>query len=173
DWNTLSIPDCKTVNLTRTLGVNFWRENHDSPSTPPSYGSAGWTSDHKYVLIYDKYDIWQIAPDGSSSKNLTDGVGRKEKIEFRYVRLDNQEKGIDSSRPLLLRAENEWTRDSGFYKDKVDGGPPEKLIMAARNFNQPTKAKEADVYLLTASTFDEFPDLLVTSPTFKDLAKVS
>ena len=173
DWNTLSIPDCKTVNLTRNLGVNFWREDHDSPSTPPPYGSAGWTSDDKYVLIYDKYDIWQITPDGASARNLTDGVGRKEKIEFRYVRLDNQEKGIDSSKPLLLRAENEWTRDSGFYRDKVDGGAPEKLIMAAKNFNQPTKAKDADVYLLTASAFDEFPDLLVTSPTFKDLAKVS
>jgi dipeptidyl aminopeptidase/acylaminoacyl peptidase len=173
DWNTLSIPDCKIVNLTRNLGVNFWREDHDSPSTPPSYGSAGWTSDDKYVLIYDKYDIWQITPDGASAKNLTDGVGRKEKIEFRYARLDNQEKGIDPVKPLLLRGENEWTRDSGFYRDRIDGGLPEKLIMAAKNFTQPIKAKDVDVYLLTASTFDEFPDLLVTTPAFKEVKKVS
>jgi dipeptidyl aminopeptidase/acylaminoacyl peptidase len=125
------------------------------------------------VLLYDKYDIWQVAPDGSGAKNLTDGIGRKEKIEFRYSKLDTQEKGIDSSKPLLLRAENEWTRDSGFYRDKVDGGMPQKLIMAAKDFNPPSKAKDADVYLLSASTFDEFPDLLVTSQTFKDLKKVS
>jgi dipeptidyl aminopeptidase/acylaminoacyl peptidase len=173
DWNTLSIPECKIVNLTKNLGVKFWREDHDSPSTPPSYGSAGWTSDDKYVLLYDKYDIWQITPDGASAKNLTDGVGRKEKIEFRYTRLDNQEKGIDPAKWLLLRAENEWTRDSGFYRDKIDGGLPEKLIMAARNFTQPTKAKEADVYLLSATRFDEFPDLLVTNPAFKEVKKVS
>ncbi|MEK6406453.1 MAG: prolyl oligopeptidase family serine peptidase [Acidobacteriota bacterium] len=173
DWNTLSIPDGKVVNLTRNLGVKFWRENHDSPSTPPSYGSAGWTSDDKYVLLYDQYDIWQIAPDGSGAKNLTDGAGRKEKIQFRYVKLDPQEKGIDSTKPLLLRAENEWTRDSGFYRDKIDGGMPEKLMMAAKSFNPPSKAKDADVYLLTASTFNEFPDLLVTSPSFKELKKVS
>jgi dipeptidyl aminopeptidase/acylaminoacyl peptidase len=172
DWNTLSIPDCKIVNLTKNLGVNFWRESHDSPSTPPAYGNAGWTSDDKYVLLYDKYDIWQITPDGSSAKNLTDGVGRKEKIEFRYARVDPQEKGIDPSKPILLRAENEWTRDSGFYRDKIDGGLPEKLIMEAKDFNPPTRAKEVDVYLMTASTFSEFPDLLVTS-NFKDLKKVS
>jgi dipeptidyl aminopeptidase/acylaminoacyl peptidase len=173
DWNTISIPDGKLVNLTRALPVKFWRESHDSPSTPPSYGSAGWTGDDRYVLIYDQFDIWQVAPDGSNAKTLTDGVGRKEKIQFRYVKLDPQEKGIDPAKPLLLTAENIWTRDSGFYRDKIDGGIPEKLIMAAKDFNPPSKAKDADVYLLTASTFNEFPDLLVTSPTFKDLKKVS
>src|SRR6266404_2943097 len=173
DWNTLSIPDGKIVNLTRSLGVSFWREDHDSPSTPPAYGSAGWTSDDRYALLYDQYDIWQVAPDGSNAKNLTDGVGRKEKIQFRYSRLDPQEKGIDPSKPMLLRAENEWTRDSGFYRERVDGGMPEKLIMAAKSFKPPSKAKDADVYLLTASTFNEFPDLLVTSPSFKELKRVS
>ena len=173
DWNTLSIPDCKIVNLTHNLGVNFWREDHDSPSVPPAYGNAGWTSDDKYVLLYDQYDVWQVAPDGSGAKSLTDGIGRKEKIQFRYVRLDQRDKGIDASKPILLRAENEWTRDSGFYRDKIDGGMPEKLVMAARNFTAPSKAKDADMYLLTASTFNQFPDLLVTSGGFKDLKKVS
>jgi dipeptidyl aminopeptidase/acylaminoacyl peptidase len=74
---------------------------------------------------------------------------------------------------LLLRAENEWTRDSGFYRVRLDGGQPENLIMAARNFGSPIKAKNADVLVLTASTFNEFPDLLVTGPDFKELKKVS
>ncbi|MFY9571245.1 MAG: prolyl oligopeptidase family serine peptidase [Blastocatellia bacterium] len=173
DWNTLSVPDGRVSNLTRNLGVNFWREDHDSPSTPPSYGNAGWTSDDKYVLLYDQYDIWQVGPDGSNAKNLTDGLGRKNKIQFRYAKLDPQEKGIDPSKPILLRAENEWTRDSGFYRDKIDGGMPEKLIMEAKNLTAPSKAKDADVYLLTSSTFNEFPDLRITSSSFKEMKKVS
>jgi dipeptidyl aminopeptidase/acylaminoacyl peptidase len=173
DWNTISIPDGRLVNLTKNLGVNFWQEDHDSPSTAPPYGNAGWTRDDKYVLLYDQYDIWQVAPDGSSAKNLTDGVGRKEKIQFRYLRLDPQERGIDPAKPMLLRAEHEPTRDTGFYRDRIDGGLPEKLIMAAKNFSQPTKAKDADVLVLTASRFDEFPDLLLTDSDFKGLKKVS
>ncbi len=173
DWNTVSVPDGRMTNLTTKLGVNFWREDHDSPSTAPAYGNAGWSKDDKYVLLYDEFDIWQVAPDGSSAKNLTDGVGRKEKIEFRYAKLDSEEKFIDPAKPLLLSAENIETRDSGFYRDKLDGGLPEKLHWAAKNFTNPTKAKDADVLLLTASRLDEYPDLLVTNASLKDLKKVS
>jgi hypothetical protein len=35
------------------------------------------------------------------------------------------------------------------------------------------KAKDADVYLLTAQTFSEFPDLVTTDGSFKELRKVS
>ncbi len=173
DWNAISVSDGKAANLTKNLGVNFWQEENDVPNTPFSYGNAGWVKDDKYILLYDRYDIWQVAPDGSSAKNLTDGMGRKEKIEFRYLRLDPQEKFIDPAKPMLLRAENQGTFDSGFYRDRVDGGAPEKLVMAPRNFTNPTKAKDADVMMLTASRFDEYPDLLVTNSSFKDLKKVS
>jgi dipeptidyl aminopeptidase/acylaminoacyl peptidase len=175
DWNTIFIPDGKVTNLTAGLGVNFWNEENDSPSPPSSYGNGGWTRDEKYVLLYDRYDVWQVAPDGSGAKNLTDGVGRKEKVIFRYVRLDEDEedRAIDPARPILLSAVNEWTRDSGFYRDRIDGGLPGKLVMAAKSFSNPAKAKNADVLLLTASTFNEFPDLLVTDSSFKELKKVS
>ena len=176
DWHSTSVSEGKTVNLTAKLGVNFWREEHDSPSTAPSYGVGGWTKDEKYVLLYDKYDIWQVSTDGSAAKNLTDGVGRKEKIVFRYIHLDEDDddgRAIDPAKPLLLSAENEWTRASGFYRDRINGNLPEKLIMDARNFGAPRKARDADVLLLTASTFNEFPDLLITDSSFKAFKKVS
>ncbi|MBP1596269.1 MAG: peptidase prolyl oligopeptidase active site domain protein [Acidobacteria bacterium] len=175
DWSSISIPDGKTVNLTKDLGVNFWNENIDTPSTPGSYGIGGWTKDEKYVLLHDRYDIWQVAPDGSGAKNLTDGIGRKEKISFRIVNLRTEpgEAGIDPAQPLLLRAGVEDTLDSGFYRDRIDGGPPQKLIMAAKNFGAPTKAKNADLFTLTASAFNEFPDLLLCGPNFNDMKKVT
>ena len=175
DWNTISIPDGTIVNLTKNLGASFWREEHDSPSPPPGFGNAGWTKDEKYVLLYDQFDIWQVAPDGSGAKNLTDGLGRKEKIVFRHVRLDDdeQERALDPAKPLLLSADNEWTRDSGFYRDRINGGLPEKLIMASKDFGSPTKAKDADVLVLTASTFNQFPELYVTNSNFRELKKVS
>ncbi len=177
DWNSVKMPEGKITNLTKDLPVKFWREETDTPSTPGPYGSGGWVKDDKFVLLYDKYDVWQIAPDGSSAKNMTDGVGRKEKIEFRLVRQEAErgaEPGLDPAKPLLLAAENEWSKDSGFYRDKIDGSTsPEKLLMAARAFGQPVKAKDADVWMLTASRFEEFPDLHVTDSTFKSLKKVS
>ncbi len=173
DWNSYSVSDGKTVNLTRDLKVNFFDEDNDTPTTPGPYGVAGWTTQDRDVLVYDRFDVWQLSPDGKSAKNLTDGVGRKEKIAFRYVRLDPKERSIDPSKTLLLHAENEETRDSGFYRDKIGGGLPEKLVMAAKDFNNPVKARDTNVLMLTASRFDEFPDLWITGADFKDLKRVS
>ena len=173
DWNSYSIASGATVNLTRNLPAHFFNEDNDTPELPSSYGLAGWTKDDREVLLYDRFDIWQVSPDGSGAKNLTDGLGRKESIQFRYVRLDPKERSIDPVKSLLLHAENEETRDSGFYRDRMGGGLPEKLVMGAKDFNNPTKAKDADVLMFTASRFDEFPDIWVTGPNFKDLKKVS
>jgi dipeptidyl aminopeptidase/acylaminoacyl peptidase len=173
DWNSYSVADGKTVNLTRSLGVSFADELNDTPNVPGSYGVAGWTKDDREVLIYDRYDVWQISPDGSGAKNLTDGVGRRDKVTFRYVRLDPKERSIDPAKPMLLSANNQETMDSGFYRDRINGGLPEKLIMTAKDFNNPTKAKDADVLMLSASRVDEFPDIWVTGLDFKDLKKVS
>ncbi|HEX7772909.1 MAG TPA: prolyl oligopeptidase family serine peptidase, partial [Pyrinomonadaceae bacterium] len=174
DWNSYSIADGTTTNLTKDIKVQFYNELNDTPSTPNSYGIAGWTKDDENVLIYDRYDIWQIAPDGSRSRNLTDGVGRKELTTFRYVRLDPKERWIDPDKPMLLSAENEETRDSGFYREKVNSDAlPQKLLMAAKDFNSPTKARDADVLIVNASRFDQFPDIWVTNSTFRELKRVS
>jgi dipeptidyl aminopeptidase/acylaminoacyl peptidase len=173
DWNSVAVPDGRVTNLTHGLGAKFGQEEYDMPSVPPPYGIAGWTTGDRQVLIYDHYDVWQIAPDGSSARNLTHGLGRKKKLQFRYVRLDPQEKAIDPDRPLLLRAESLRTRATGFFRARVDGEAPEQLVLADKNFGPPTKAKNADVYLLTTSTFYDFPDLHVTGPDFRALRRVS
>jgi dipeptidyl aminopeptidase/acylaminoacyl peptidase len=174
DWNSYSIADGSVTNLTKNLKVNFYNEENDTPQEPGSYGLAGWTRDDRDVLLYDRYDVWQIAPDGSHAKNVTDGVGRKEKTVLRYVRLDPKERSIDPDKPMLLQAENEETRDSGFYRDKVNSDAlPQKLLMAAKDFNPPTKAKDTDVLIMTASRFDQFPDIWVTNSSFRELKRVS
>jgi dipeptidyl aminopeptidase/acylaminoacyl peptidase len=174
DWNSYSVSSGEVVNLTKSIASRFFNEENDTPQTPGSYGVAGWTKDDREVLIYDRYDIWKIAPDGSSAKNLTDGVGRKEKTTLRYVRLDPRERSIDPDKPMLLQAESEETRDSGFYRDKVNGDAlPQKLLMASKDFGNPVKAKDADVLMMTASRFDQYPDIWVTNSSLRELKRVS
>jgi len=174
DWYSYSVADGTATNLTKDIPVHFYNEENDLPQTPGSYGIAGWTKDDKDVLVYDRYDIWQIAPDGSRAKNVTDGVGRKDRTTLRYVRLDPKERFVDPDKPMLLEAANEETRDSGFYRDKVNSdAAPQKLLMAAKDFGNPTKAKDADVLIMTASRFDQFPDVWVTNSTFREMKRVS
>ncbi len=175
DWNTVSVPDGKITNVTSALPVKFWNEDDDHPDTPPAYGSAGWTQDGKYVLLYDHYDLWRVAADGSGGKNITAAYGRAHDLRFRYVRedTDTRERWIDASKPLLLHAENLDTWDTGFFRASIEGGDPKQLIMSAKNLSMPVKAKNADVYLLTEQTFSEFPDLVTTNGAFQELRKVS
>ncbi|MDY3561534.1 prolyl oligopeptidase family serine peptidase [Gemmata sp. JC673] len=177
DWSTVSVPDGKRVNLTAKLKVKFFDEEYDSPGTPPAYGGVQWTPDGKFVLVSDRYDIWKLAADGSSAENLTQ-IGRTQGIRFTVLKPRSPddrspiERTTDLSTPHLLGAENLSTRDSGFFRLEP-GQAPQMLIMGARNYGAPTKAKNADVYLLTVQTFSQYPDYYVTAPDFNELKRVT
>jgi dipeptidyl aminopeptidase/acylaminoacyl peptidase len=126
------------------------------------------------VLIYDKYDIWEIRPDGSGPRMITNGAGRKHATVFRYRSLDPEQRTIPTDQPLLLSANDDATESTGFYRAAWGGtGEPEKIVMLDKAFGQIVKAKDADRLVVTLARFDEFPDLWVTDTSFRDLAKVS
>ena len=176
DWNTVSVPDGKKTNLTATLGVKFFNEDTDTPSTPGPYGNGGWTKDGKSVLLYDRFDIWRVSPDGTGGKNMTAGYGLAHDLRLRYIRTEAEnprERWIDGTKPVMLSAENLKTYETGLFRASLDGGAPKQLTMMAKVLSAPVKAKDADVYMLTAQTFSEFPDLVVTDNSFKELRKIS
>jgi dipeptidyl aminopeptidase/acylaminoacyl peptidase len=176
DWWSIRVPDGQKTNLTSKTNGAFFNEEHDTPDAPPAYGSAGWTKDGKWALLYDEYDVWGFSADGLAMKKLTDG--RSTKTQFRIVRLDvnddEEERGIDSTKPLLLRAENTETRDTGFYSlSNMLAGSPQLLMMGAKNYRTLGKAKDADVVMVTATTFTDQPDIQITDTTFRQMKKVT
>ncbi|HZQ92122.1 MAG TPA: prolyl oligopeptidase family serine peptidase [Terriglobales bacterium] len=179
DWITAAVPDGKLTTLTANLGVNFWREDNDTPELPPPYARANWTRDGKWVLLYDEFDVWRVAPDGSSAKNITLGAGRKTHTEFRWVRLNNDPRDpdsrwVDGSKPLTLKAVNKDSRDQGFFRTTLDAtDPPKQLIMTAHAYGAPTQAKNADVVMVTEASFTQFPDVKITDPAFSKLETVT
>jgi dipeptidyl aminopeptidase/acylaminoacyl peptidase len=180
DWISVSVPDGKSATLTAKLGVAFWREDDDQPASSfPPYAQAMWTRDGGYVLLADEFDLWRVKPDGSEAVNLTRGAGRKAHLIFRGVNVqrDAREpdaKWLDPAQPLLLHAQSKDTRDEGFYRVRLDAAAePQKLLFAPKAFSQPTKAKNADVLLLTEQRFDEFPDLHVTDSSFAKVQRIT
>ncbi|NPV84334.1 MAG: hypothetical protein HPY46_12230, partial [Candidatus Aminicenantes bacterium] len=121
-WYTYRLADGRRFDLTSRLGVNFFREEWDTPSKPPAYGLAGWTENDASVLIYDRYDLWEVKPDGSSARVLTGKYGRENQVNFRYLRLDPEEKAISLKKPLILLGTNEITKASGFFRPDVGRG---------------------------------------------------
>jgi dipeptidyl aminopeptidase/acylaminoacyl peptidase len=174
DWFTHRIADGARVNLTGKLGQNFWREDHDTPNLPPAYGSAGWTADDRSILLYDKYDIWEVRPDGTGARMVTGGEGRRQQIVFRYRSLDPEQRTIPADKPLLLSANDDRTESSGFYRVPLAGNSaPEKIVVVDKALGQIVKARNADRLVVTQARFDEFPDLWLTDTSFRDMRKVS
>lgn len=173
-WHCYEVARGVSRNLTATLGVSFAREEHDTPEPAPPYGSVGWTKGDRSFLVYDRYDLWELFPDGRPARMVTEGQGRTHKVSFRYVKLDPDEVAIDPAQPLILKATSEETMAEGFYHDSLSGEqPPVKLVTADRSFGTPSKALSADVLLLTRSAFDEYPDLWVSDRSFQQLCKVT
>lgn len=123
-WQAYATATGKRVNLTDKLPVKFQDEEFDSPDVPPPYGIGGWTTGDKRVLIYDRFDIWEVDPSGAAApRNLTEGEGRRG-MTFRVVNLDRDDPFIDVNTPLLLRAVDSLTKASGFWREARRGQPP-------------------------------------------------
>jgi dipeptidyl aminopeptidase/acylaminoacyl peptidase len=73
----------------------------------------------------------------------------------------------------MLRAVNQETMASGFYRDQLGvKKEPEKIVMSDLAYGALTKAANADVYMTTKSTFVDFPNLWV-GPSVTQLTKIS
>ncbi len=186
-WYSYNTSNGKTADLTGGLsGIRFDQETWDTPSIPDGWGVAGWTKGDKSILVYDRWDIWELDPQGSHpAVMVTDSLGRKEGVVLRVVSKSPSGRGgpggqgragrepIDPAEPLFLRAVNEDTRATGFYRDRLGvRQTPERIVMDDAGYGDPLKAAHADQWLVSKGTFVEFPDLW-TGASLGSLTRIS
>jgi dipeptidyl aminopeptidase/acylaminoacyl peptidase len=126
-------------------------------------------------MVYDKHDVWLLDPTGARpAHNVTDGVGRRDNLRFRYAQVNEDELAISADEPLLLSAFDYQSKAAGFYRASVEGsGEPQRLAMEDRRFGNPIKATDADVVMFTRQSFQEFPDLWVADGALGDAKRLS
>lgn len=178
-WHILDTATGDSRSLTAKVRTAFHNEQDDRPQPPNPHGAAGWTKDSSSFLAYDRYDVWQLFLDGRPAKNLTAGYGRGAKVQLRVQRTepideDDDERGLDPTKPLVLRGESEETRATGFFRTTFTANAaPESLLWGDKNYRYVGRARDADALLITASRFDEFPDVHVTDSSFAKPRKLT
>ena len=95
------------------IKLPLYDEENDLPDDPQSYGIMKWMQDDRYVLIYDRYDVWKVDPN-AKEKSVVITDGRKNKIEYRYINVDKDEKFIKPDQQLFFHVFNELNKDGGF-----------------------------------------------------------
>lgn len=93
-------PAAKTTSMVSDkIGHPVNDEENDEPDDPNAYGLYKWMENDKGVLIYDKYDVWKVDPENKVAPVcMTAGMGRKQKIQYRIINTDRDEKFVKPAR---------------------------------------------------------------------------
>ena len=160
------------TNITKDAAASFVdRESDATVKQKPPFGIAGWTKDDGAVVLYDKFDLWQVAANGAGATRLTGGAA--DQVRHRYVRLDPDEEWIDASKPLHLSLFGIWTKQSGYARLDPDTKQVERLVLLDKRVERLGRAEDADVYAFGVQAFDDPPDLMAGGPALKDAKAVA
>jgi len=166
-WWTINTETRAVANITKNASAAFTdRESDATVAQKPPFGIAGWTKNDESVLVYDKFDIWRVAADGSKSTRLTDGAA--EQVRHRYVRLNPDEEFIDLDKPVLVTLFGTWTKRSGYGALNAATPKVERLLFEDKAIAGLAKAKDADVFAYTRQAFDDSPDIFIGGSGLED-----
>ncbi len=106
----------KTTNITQKINTPLHDEENDVPDFPAPYGLMGWQAGDSFLYVYDRFDIWKVAPDGSFapqriSEKASDKQaqsGRSKQLVTRFINTDKEFRFFNSGKKYLF---------SGFYED--------------------------------------------------------
>ncbi len=152
-----------TTQIAKDITTPLYDEENDVPDDPNAYGLMRWTENDQYVLLYDRYDIWQVDPLGKQ-KSICLTAGRANKISYRFIATDPDEKFVKSGQQLLLRVFDEKDKTAGlatlvYGTNALSVLFKEKIALSS----VVQKAKDADVLVYTKESYVQSPTLFTSS----------
>lgn len=173
-WYSIRLSDRKEMRITRPSEIIAASETNDVPNPPGSYGIAGWVDNDASVLIYDRYDMWRVDPDGKAAPVRVTTNGRESSTVYRRIRLDSERESLNLKERIYLSGHNDITRGEGYYTITISKpGAPSALLSGDYSLNTPRKAENANTVVFTRETFREFADLHVTDTEFRKPVRIS
>lgn len=160
-----------TVNMTADMPVLIWNDEDDHPMPAEPWGEACWAEDDAALLIYDKFDIWAVDPDGRRQPVcVTAGEGRKRNIRFRYMRMNPEERYVKPGQQMLLEVFDFTDKYNGLATVNYGkGAKPAVNVLDGHAYTQVRKALDKNVYTWQRANFSESPDIWLSNGT--DFAK--
>lgn len=162
NFYTYSIEREDTACISKGLPYPIWEEEDDHPMERQPYGICGWSQGDGKVLIYDKYDIWVLDPEGKNTPVcLTGGYGRKNNLKLRFRNTDPDWRYFKPGELMLLEVFDYETKKNGLatikYVDKTS--TPDLRILEGATFTQIRKSKKAESFTWQRGAFDIAPNI--------------
>ena len=179
NWWMYDIEKESHTNITKTIGVSFFRQDQDVPTQPAPYGVAGWTEKDNTVILYDQFDLWQVSTDGSTTKKLTKGreIQRTYRIKDLSLEPLYQSDPIETkTQPLQLKNEfvlsvlDQNSRASGFCKWSLKNGVT-PMVWEQKNVNQIIKSSNNNSYLYVEQNYEVAPRLMLYATSSEEIVQ--
>lgn len=178
-WWIYDIKKDRHSNLTLGLSESFFNENEDMPIEPSPYGMGGWSKDGKSIVLYDRYDLWQISIDAGVKKRLTRGreIQKTYRIKnfisgYPLNDIEAKKGTLDLTDNLILETKNKKTGESGFSKWSAKIGVSD-LVWENKKVNQLSKALSKEAFLYIEQNYSLPPRLILYDGTSKEILQTN
>ncbi len=172
-FHTYDMATNKSVNITKDVPAAFFNEDDDTNVVKPPDYPVGSTKDGLSVLLSDGWDIWSVPASGAGKAvNLT-ANGAKDKLRYRRLRIDPEEKAVDLAQPQYFSVYGEWTKKSGFARLDKGRTAPTMVLWDDAGFGSLAKALKADIYVYTRDTSKDYPDYYVADAGLKNGRRIT
>ena len=172
NWHVYETATSKRRNLTQDSDVPFFDETNDRPISPSSYRTAGWMEDGESVLLYDRYDVWNVNLASGKMFNVTGGEGRKNKTVFR-IRKMNNEPLFGRREEVFLEGFNENTKERAIYSTRLDRLGVNLVLDEGINLKLRLLSGDGKSVVFTRESYDIYPDLLISGIRMRNPVKLS
>ncbi len=172
DYWTFHLASRKRVNISGGLAATFVDKEYDTPTDLlPPHGVGGWLKDDQAVLLYDKFDVWRVAPDGSGGTRLTRGA--EDETVHRVVDLDPDEEAFDPVQPIYFSTHGEWSEKRGYARLEPGASEVRSLISSDQRISGLHKAEDSDVLVYRAEARHDSPDYFIAGPDLSSPRQVT
>lgn len=193
-YQSLNTETGKWKDLTAALEVKFDFTDVSVVKTiaksPP--GIAGFSTNSKWVFVYDLYDIWKLDVNGMEKPIcITKSTGRSSGTVFRFNDEPENIERYAANGKAFINSFNIQTKENGFYEVNLEAKiEPVKLytgnyLFFAMNHlsalhsgefsgtgYRPIRAKSFSRFLVTRMSEKDFPNLFATTD-FKDFDQLT
>ena len=174
NYYTLNVQSLAKTNITEKIPSSFIREDNDHNIVNPATSNYGWTSDNKFVLLKDNFDLWKVSADGKIFHKLTDNWSDKKITTTIYNRIYEDDEHIDLKKNQYFNIINEENKQKGIAVLNANQNKLQILKLDDFNISPIKKVKNDEKYFYTIENSNTAPEFyLSTDKTLSNQTKLT
>ena len=173
NYYTLDVNTLSKNNLTANIPASFVDIYDDHNVVNVATGNYGWTSDSKYVILKDNYDLWKVSHDGKTNVPLTQSWKDTKTTTTTYSRIYEDDEGIDLKKDQYFSIFNNTNKQKGIALLPANKNKLEILKLDDINISPIRKVKNADKYFFIEEDSQHAPEVFVTDKLLKSQHKLT